>query len=176
MPASFTSEGAHIVSATEDSNVRVWNYTTHDLKPSRLKNVFSRESFLSRNASIAIPWCGLKNKLGALPASILGNGHFDEKLLQKLPASFPECLTTRFGFFLDALHKGSPTWPKEKLPKLDWIPVLNKPSLCKSDFKFLKNSWLNAFNSPHLWGLVVVTAGWDGCIRTFLNYGLPIRF
>jgi hypothetical protein len=29
--------------------------------------------------------------------------------------------------------------------------------------------------SSHLWGLVIVTAGWDGRIRTYLNYGLPLR-
>ncbi|KAL2236676.1 UNVERIFIED_CONTAM: WD repeat-containing protein 44 [Sesamum indicum] len=174
VPASFTSDGEHIVSVSEDSNVRVWNYTSHDQKSSRPKNVWSCESFLSRNASIAIPWCGLKNKLGALPGSILGNGHFDEKLLQKLPASFPDCFTMSFGFFLDALSKGSATWPEEKLPKSN--PMAAKTSVGKSEFKFLKNAWLSALNSPHLWGLVIVTAGWDGCIRTFLNYGLPIRF
>lgn len=174
MPAAFTSDGDHIVSATEDSNVRVWNYTTHDQKSSRLKKVWSCESFLSRNASIAVPWCGLKHKLGALPGSILGNGHFDEKLLQKIHAAFPDCFTMGLGYFLDALYKGSATWPEEKLPKSNPVPI--KPAVCKSDFKFLKNAWMNAFNSPNLWGLVIVTAGWDGCIRTFLNYGLPIKF
>ncbi|KAK6146493.1 hypothetical protein DH2020_020362 [Rehmannia glutinosa] len=98
VPAAFTSDGQHIVSATEDSKVRVWNYSTEDQKSSRIKNVRSSETFLSRNASIAIPWCGLKNKLGALPGSILRAGHFDEKLLQKFPASFPDCLTTSLGF------------------------------------------------------------------------------
>ncbi|KAG8374555.1 hypothetical protein BUALT_Bualt10G0007600 [Buddleja alternifolia] len=167
VPASFTSDGEHIVSVSEDSNVRVWNYTIHDQISSRSKNIKSCETFSSLNASIAVPW---KNKLGSLPGSILGNGHnLDDKLLQK----FPDCLTS-LGFFLDALYKGSATWPEEKLPKS--IPTAVKPPLCKSEFKFLKNAWLNALNSPHLWGLVVVTAGWDGCIRTFLNYGLPIRF
>ncbi|KAH6790684.1 hypothetical protein C2S51_005690 [Perilla frutescens var. frutescens] len=177
MPAAaFTSDGEHIVSATEDSNVRVWNYTAQDQKSSRLKKVWSCESFLSRNASIAIPWCGLKHKLGALPGSILGNGHFDEKLLQKFHASFPDCFTMSFGYFLDALYKGSATWPEEKLPKPNPVPVNVKSFVGKSDFKFLKNAWTNAFHSPNLWGLVIVTAGWDGCIRTFLNYGLPIKF
>ncbi|XP_047971706.1 WD repeat-containing protein 44 isoform X1 [Salvia hispanica] len=160
MPAAFTSDGEHVVSATEDSNVRVWNYSNQEQKPSRAKKIWSCESFLSRNASVAIPWCGgLKHKLGGLPGSI----HFDEKLLQKLQASIPMSV----GNFLDALYKGAATWPEEKLPL---------PSVCKSDFKFLRNAWQNAFNSPNLWGLVIVTAGWDGCIRTFLNYGLPIKF
>ncbi|KAL3619522.1 hypothetical protein CASFOL_037092 [Castilleja foliolosa] len=172
VPASFTADGEHVVTATEDSNVRVWNYTTDDQKSSRKKNVRSHESFFSRNASIAIPWCGLKNKLGALPGSILRNGHFDQKLLQK----FPDRFAARLGFLLDALYKVSATWPEEKLAKSNLIPVI-KPLASKSEFKFLKNAWMSAFNNaPHLWGLVIVTAGWDGCIRTFLNYGLPLRF
>lgn len=175
-PASFTSDGEHIVMATDDSDVRVWTCPTPDQKTSQQKkNIWSCERFLSRHASIAIPWCGLKNKLGALPGSILGNGHLDERLSLKLPASFPDCFTTSLGFFLDALYKGgSPTWPEEKLPKSN--PAPPKASLYKSDFRFLKNAWLNALHSPHSWGLVIVTAGWDGCIRTFLNHGLPIRF
>ncbi|KAL6556982.1 hypothetical protein OROHE_006858 [Orobanche hederae] len=172
VPACFTSDGEHVVSVSKDTNIRVWNYTTQDQKAPQKKNIWSCESFLSRNASIAIPWGGLKNKLGALPGSILGHGHLDEKLLRKLPASFPDCLTTSLGFFLDALYKGSATWPEEELPK--WNPMAAVKF--KSEFKFLKNAWLNALNNPHLWGLVIVTAGWDGCIRTFLNYGLPIRF
>ncbi|CAI9772630.1 unnamed protein product [Fraxinus pennsylvanica] len=169
--ASFTSDGEHIVSATEDSNICIWNYTTEDKKSARPKNVRSRESFFSRNASLAIPWVGLKTKLGALPGSILGNVNFDEKLLQKLPASFPDLFTMSRGF-LDS--KGSATWPEEKLPNSSSVPV--SPSVCKSEFKFLKSAWQNALHSPHLWGLVIVSAGWDGCIRTFLNHGLPIRF
>ncbi|CAI9759333.1 unnamed protein product [Fraxinus pennsylvanica] len=169
--ASFTLDGQHIVSATEDSNVCVWSYITEDQKSTRPKNVRSRESFFSRNASIAIPWGGLKTKLGALPGSILGSVNFDEKLLHKLPASFPDFFTMRRGFLES---KGSTTWPEEKLPNSSPVPV--SPSVCKSEFKFLKSAWQNALHSPHLWGLVIVTAGWDGCIRTFLNYGLPIRF
>lgn len=166
-PASFTSDGEHIVSATDDSNVHIWNYTSHDQKSSRSKSIKSCESFSARNSSIAIPWSGLKNKIGSLPGNILGNAHFDQ--LQKLPASFPDCFTS-LSFFLDALYRGSATWPEEKLPKS------KPPPVSKSDFKFLKNAWLHARHAPNLWGLVIVTAGWDGCIRTFLNYGLPLRF
>ncbi|KAM7257212.1 hypothetical protein ACFE04_012953 [Oxalis oulophora] len=50
--------------------------------------------------------------------------------------------------------KGSTTWPEEKLPLYDSCPQNSKPVS---------------------WGLVIVTGGWDGIIRTFHNYGLPIR-
>ncbi|CAA0825699.1 Transducin/WD40 repeat-like superfamily protein [Striga hermonthica] len=149
VPASFTSDGQHLVSATEDSYVRIWNYTTEEeQKSSQEKKLKSYESFFSRNASIAVPWYGWKEKLGALPSSILRN----EK--------FPNCFTLGLGFVMDTLYKGSMTWPEERLPQLN-----------TKKLKFLKSAFSNA---PHLWGLVIVTAGWDGCIRTFLNYGLPL--
>ncbi|EPS61764.1 hypothetical protein M569_13028, partial [Genlisea aurea] len=145
VPASFTSDGEHIVSVGDDSNVRVWNYSSsHDQKPPRPKALWSHESFPSRNASsIAIPpWmAGSKNR------------------------RIPECL----GYLVDALYRGSATWPEDRLKS---NPIA---SVCRSELRMLKNAWMNALNSPHLWGLVIVTGGLDGCIRTFLNYGLPIR-
>ncbi|XP_075494870.1 uncharacterized protein LOC142532460 [Primulina tabacum] len=161
--ATFTSDGEHFVSATEDSNVHVWSYNAQDQKSSRSKNSGSRESFFSLQFFHRHPLVWIEE-----------TGHCDEKFLQKLPAYFPDCFTMSLGFFLDAIYRGSATWPEERLPKS--TPVTGKPSLRKSEFKFLKNAWLSALNTPHLWGLVIVTAGWDGCIRTFLNYGLPIRF
>jgi hypothetical protein len=43
----------------------------------------------------------------------------------------------------------------------------------KSQYKFLKNSCQSTAAS-HAWGLVIVTAGWDGRIKSFHNYGLPV--
>ncbi|CDP12205.1 unnamed protein product [Coffea canephora] len=146
--ASFTSDGNHIVSITEDSNIYLWNYTNQDQTSAEVKNISAHESFLSHNAAIAIPWGGLKTKPGALHGGR--------------------------GFFLDSLYKGSATWPEEKLAKSS--PAAVSPSVYKSEFKSLKGALQSALSSPHLWGLVIVTAGWDGCIKTFLNYGLPIRF
>nr|GMD03307.1 WD repeat-containing protein 44-like [Ipomoea batatas] len=150
VPATFTSDGKHVVSVTEDSNVCIWNY--NELQTT--KTVRSYESFYSQNASVVIPWCGLKTD----PAG---------KAL-----SFSTDLSRGFSF--DSQFKGSATWPEEKLPNLSPSP---SPAVSKSDYKFLKSAWQSALgSSPNLWGLVVVTAGLDGYIRTFLNYGLPIRF
>ncbi|KAK9130668.1 hypothetical protein Sjap_011155 [Stephania japonica] len=55
--ASFASDGKHIVSASEDSNVYVWNYNNQDgSAPSHAKSTRCREHFFSSNASVAIPW------------------------------------------------------------------------------------------------------------------------
>lgn len=169
-PASFTPDGKHIVSASEDSNIYIWNYTNQDKNPSRAKSIKSCESFSSHNATIAIPWCGLKSDSTLHLESSLENGHGDENSPKTLSSSLSDCLSSSRGFFLDSLLKGTATWPEEKLPNS--APAPSSPSMTKSEFKFLKS----AFSNPNLWGLVIVTAGFDGCIRTFLNYGLPLRF
>ncbi|KAF2313497.1 hypothetical protein GH714_011261 [Hevea brasiliensis] len=179
-------DGKHIVSTSEDSNVYIWNYNSQEKSLSREKNIQSYESFMSRNVSIAIPWCGIKSGPGTLvsPTSgrdILGSngkhGHNHHKFLgeldhKMLPTS-SDCFSLTRGFLLDSLTRGSATWPEEKLT--DSSPVAVSPTKSKSEYKFLKNACHNIFSSPHLWGLVIVTAGWDGRIRTYLNYGLPLR-
>lgn len=187
MSASFTLDGKHIVSASDDSNVHIWNYASQDKVYSRAKTIWSTESFLSHNASIAIPWCGMKalseldQNIAILSADVrdssvkTGSKHcnFDENSDQKMPLSSPDCFSLSRGFLLESLPKGSATWPEEKLS--DSSPIAIPPSICKSDYKFLKNACQSLFSSPHMWGLVVVTAGWDGRIRTYHNYGLPVH-
>ena len=53
--AKFTSDGAHIVSASEDSNVYVWNYR-NDNDAAQPKSHWSCERFFSHNCSVAVPW------------------------------------------------------------------------------------------------------------------------
>ncbi|XP_015085606.1 uncharacterized WD repeat-containing protein C3H5.08c-like isoform X2 [Solanum pennellii] len=174
-PASFTSDGKHILAVTEDSNVYIWNYSHEDGLTSQPKKVRSSESFFSQNASVAIPWSGFKtNPVTTLPGNVLANADVNENSLPKT-SSLQECLSLGRASFLDSLLKSSATWPEEKLPDSN-PPATVSPSICKSEYKILKSAWQSALSSSHLWGLVVVTAGLDGCIRTFLNHGLPIRF
>ncbi|CAN4075871.1 unnamed protein product [Withania somnifera] len=174
-PASFTSDGKHILAVTEDSNVYIWNCSNEDGTTSQAKKVRSSESFFSRNASVVIPWCGFKtNPVTSLPGSVLANGDVNENSLPKT-SSLQDCFSLGRTSFLDSVLKSSATWPEEKLPDSS-PPATVSPSICKSEYKILKSAWQNALSSSHLWGLVVVTAGLDGCIRTFLNHGLPIRF
>ncbi|KAJ8538622.1 hypothetical protein K7X08_029918 [Anisodus acutangulus] len=176
-PASFTSDGKHILAVTEDSNVYIWNYSNEDgTTTSQAKKVRSSENFVSRNASVAIPWCGFKTNPGTtLPGSVLANGDVNENSLPSKTSSLQDCFSLGRVSFLDSLLKGSATWPEEKLPDSS-PPASVSPSIGKSEYKILKSAWQSALSSSHLWGLVVVTAGLDGCIRTFLNHGLPIRF
>ncbi|XP_031262715.1 uncharacterized protein LOC116120886 [Pistacia vera] len=186
MSATFTSDGKHVVSASEDSNVYIWNYPNQDKTSSKAKTIWSCESFLSHNASIAIPWFGIESTPGTLPSpSFEGdvqqnsseneqkhenlNGESD----QKISRSPSDCFSLARGFLLEYPNRGGvATWPEEKLPNASPKAA---PPLCKSKLKLLKSACQSLLSSPHLWGLVVVTASWDGRIRTYLNYGLPIR-
>ncbi|OMO64259.1 hypothetical protein CCACVL1_21930 [Corchorus capsularis] len=191
--ASFTSDGMHIVSASEDSNVYVWNYISQDGPVPLSKNSWSCERFFSNNASVAIPWCGMtsrnsifSNMSGTSLSSKVSpstwscnedtgvmQSELGESSQQKLPFSSSECFSLGQGFFSDSLPKGTATWPEEKLPPPNSLVVSS--AMCKSQYKLLKTSCQGALGSSHAWGLVIVTAGWDGWIRSFQNYGLPIH-
>ncbi|XAR70137.1 hypothetical protein NMG60_11026905 [Bertholletia excelsa] len=161
--ASFTADGKHIVSASEDSNVFVWDHINQE-KSSRAKNIRSCESFISPNTLIAIPWGGMKTMSESSSSVAALDLLKDSRALSSQDSSF-------LGLLPESLSKGSATWPEEKL--LDSSLMAASPTIPKSDYKFLRSACLNACSS-HMWGLVIVTAGWDGRIRTYHNYGLPL--
>ncbi|KAG6426595.1 hypothetical protein SASPL_110821 [Salvia splendens] len=164
--ASFTFDGNHIVSASDDSNVYMWNYSNQGDSLSQSKPVRSFECF-SSDASVAIPWPGFKTSKSEDPQGLKLNQ------LQTNPLPFSSSSTLSLGqeYFLDASSKGSATWPEEKLPVSSQRAVTSPIS--KSQYKLLKTCCQSA-SSSHAWGLVIVTSGWDGRIRSFLNYGLPV--
>lgn len=98
-------------------------------------------------------------------------------------------------FFTDSGPKGSSTWPEEQLPAsgspLSAEPglmrsgslgsddgrqgvVAQQEELASSSAPLKLDSSPSSARSP-LWGLVIVTAGLDGVLRTFQNYGHPVR-
>ncbi|KAK1438555.1 hypothetical protein QVD17_04364 [Tagetes erecta] len=176
MSASFTSDGKHIISAAEDSKIYVWNHNVSPNKPlTKPKTNSSFENFSSLNTTMAIPWCGLKTIAAALPSPILTLNNNLNNVVPRSTIYSPrmQSPSTTRGFFLETLLKGPPTWPVESLPGSSQVSV--SPSMRKSEYKFLKTAYQSTFVVPHIWGLVIVAAGWDGRIRTYLNYGLPLR-
>lgn len=169
MSASFTSDGKHIVSAGDDSNIYMWNHLTSDKLYKKAKSNFSCESFLSHNASVAIPWSGMKTIAGAFPSPRITNPTTPRSSI-KSPRK--PSLTTSSSFLLDTFLK-SPTHPTETLPDSTQVSV--SPSMRKSEYRFLRRAYRSTFVAPHTWGLVIVSAGLDGRIRTYVNYGLPTR-
>ncbi|KAJ0666020.1 putative transcription factor WD40-like family [Helianthus annuus] len=181
--ASFTSDGKHIISAAEDSNIYVWNHNISPTKPlAKPKTNSSFENFSSQNTTMAIPWCGLRTIASALPSKLTINNHLNNNNNNNVVVPVPRSTidsprtqspaTTR-GFFLELLLKGPQTWPAESLPGSAQVSV--SPSMRKSEYRFLRTAYQSTFVVPHIWGLVIVAAGWDGRIRTYLNYGLPLR-
>ncbi|XP_050237577.1 uncharacterized protein LOC126687186 [Mercurialis annua] len=168
LSASFTSDGKHIVSACEDSNVYVWNCNNQqEYVSTQAKKVTSCERF-STNASIAIPWSGMRH-------ANLENGwsfhNRNDYPTEVMSFSSPARFSLGQEYFLESYPKGSATWPEEKLPVSSSLSSSSRMN--KSHCKFLEASCQNTAVS-HAWGLVIVTAGWDGRIRSFHNYGLPV--
>ncbi|MBA0732675.1 hypothetical protein Gogos_016749 [Gossypium gossypioides] len=170
--AVFTSDGMRIVSASEDSNVYVWNYINQDGPVSHSKKNRSCERFFSNNASVAIPWCGITcrnsifpNMSGTSPSpkdlssrwcnentGVL-QSELGDSSQHKLPFSSSERFSLGHGFFSESLLKGTATWPEEKLPHPDSFVVSS--AMCKSQYKLLKTSCQSALGSSHAWGLVI---------------------
>lgn len=80
-------------------------------------------------------------------------------------------------FSIDGSCRRSATWPEEQLPSWDsFVPHEQNHLHVPNKYQHHCNSKVygNSIQSE-TWGLVIVTAGWDGIIRTFHNYGLPMR-
>ncbi|KAI4307073.1 hypothetical protein L6164_030303 [Bauhinia variegata] len=165
--ASFTSDGKQILSACEDSNIYLWNVSQEESVPTKAKNIRSCERFFS-NASVVAPWCGLKSQNSE-------NEHnldvLDQSSPQTLRLNSPACFSLGQEFFLESFPKGSATWPEENLPTSS--PKAKTSALHKSQYKFFKSS-CKSTSSSHAWGMVIVTAGLDGRIKSFHSYGLPV--
>ncbi|KAE8728247.1 Transducin/WD40 repeat-like superfamily protein, putative isoform 2 [Hibiscus syriacus] len=71
--------------------------------------------------------------------------------------------------------KGSATWPEEKLPLWDATGVEHESYTYDHHRQIRRNSAGSQTSLPETWGLVIVAGGWNGTIRTFHNYGLPVR-
>ncbi|RWV92085.1 hypothetical protein GW17_00045579 [Ensete ventricosum] len=185
VPASFTADGQHIFSASEDSNVYMWSHHASNVAPTsnHVKSTWSSERFISSNASIVIPWCGLQcRKSGTntseVPhlqkdvfresAGLLGydfNCHIKDLIGKYTLNLSPSSCFSLSHEFLESLRKSSATWPEERLPS-NFVTS----TFYKSRYKSLKTFHQT---TSHAWGQVIVAAGSDGWIRTYQNYGLP---
>ncbi|KAH9317242.1 hypothetical protein KI387_019011 [Taxus chinensis] len=242
--ASFTSNGKHIVCASEDSNVYIWNSDTHRGSTAKsIKTSRSYEHFLSQSVLVAVPWSGINHGLlelnssgrrdtqsslhrckdagrhnGSLPRAsgeeqeletalhYVSQGSHLSRLetlpdvneldgLSRVSAHLSDSYEPRFmtfsasdrntdnlnsshGFFSDSLSKGSATWPEEKLPPLS---KRNLSNMSPSNYDILNTGVSNTIQvqsrvaAATAWGLVIVTAGLGGEIKSFQNYGLPVN-
>eukprot|EP00258_Populus_trichocarpa_P033624 XP_024449643.1 WD repeat-containing protein 44 isoform X2 [Populus trichocarpa] len=187
--ASLTANGKYVVSASEDSYVYVWKHEA-DSRLSRSKGVTvtsSYEHFHCQDASVAIPWPGmgdtweLQDTLSGEQSGL--DNHLDEVSIVNHPPtpveeasiegsqSLSGCTNSPLngiissatnGYFFDRI---SATWPEEKL---------NLATRTRSPHASVDIS--NGLSeSVSAYGMVIVTAGLRGEIRTFQNFGLPVR-
>ncbi|KAL0301160.1 UNVERIFIED_CONTAM: WD repeat-containing protein 44 [Sesamum radiatum] len=188
--ASLTSNGKYVVSASEDSYVYVWRHEGES-RPNRSKGVTvtrSYELFHCRDVSVAIPWPGISDTWG-LQDTCAGrqNGALDrlEDVLNAYHPTTPVeetngsegsplasgCSNSPLNGTLSSATNSylfdriSVTWPEEKLL-----------SAAKSRSPRVSVDFSNGFyQNRSAWGMVIVTAGLRGEIRTFQNFGLPVR-
>ncbi|KAK4344548.1 hypothetical protein RND71_034724 [Anisodus tanguticus] len=190
--ASMTADGRYVVCASEDSHVYIWKHE-NDSRPSRNKGVTvtqSYEHFHSQDVSVAIPWPGMSDTWRyQTSSSDEQSGHvgLDEVSTANHPPSPVEeignessPLTSGCGnsplhgtissatanYFFDRI---SATWPEEELLLATKYCSPRVSTDASIDF----SSGLT--QTKFCWGLVIVTASHRGEIRTFQNFGLPIR-
>nr|UNY85668.1 WD40-containting protein [Zea mays] len=182
--ATFTPDGQHIVCASEDSNIYVWNHENQDeASLKHAKTIWSSERFYSNNAAIAIPWNGPKPRNPvSLASQILSpqgdnlwcmskavkcsSSQSEDSAINSFVSRFaPGIFNLNQEFSSESTCRSSATWPEEILPSRSIRAILDE-----SQYKFLRNCFQS---TPNPWGQVIVTAGWDGKIRSFQNYGLP---
>ncbi|XP_016476710.1 uncharacterized protein LOC107798251 [Nicotiana tabacum] len=174
--ATFTSTGKHIVSVGEDSHVYLWDYNDISIQASKqTKSIRSCEHFHSKGVSVAIPWAGQATT--ADDSENFGSSNVDP-LIGEPQEDFSKTRdSSRFSignwFTMDVSSRGSVTWPEEML--LPSAENYEHHSTYHDDPLYQHNKNVNYRALSPAWGLVVVTAGWDGKIRTFHNYGLPVR-
>lgn len=170
LSASFTSDGQHIISIGEDSNVYIWNYSKPGKLPSRSgKSIRSSEFFFSKGATIAVPWPGMvcptmndSSQISSQPCRAL-------ELVSR--QKHPDCCSLNARLFPDSSSRVSATWPEEKLSWQTKAQLL--PGACRQQSRFLHLDYWSLTPRAGTWSSVIVTAGIGGTIRSYHNYGLP---
>ncbi|OIV96982.1 hypothetical protein TanjilG_31873 [Lupinus angustifolius] len=170
MSGSFASTGKHLISVGDDSRIYMWNFNElgHALSK-HTKSKYSCEYFSSKGVTVAIPWSGTS------ASSRYNSSCYSSEMkppLEAVPwARESQRFSFRSWFSIDSTCRGSMTWPEEKF--LNWdLPFTDD----EFDYKQLyrKDPCLDNCVSE-TWGLSIVAAGCDGTIKTFHNFGLPVR-
>ncbi|CAH8363459.1 unnamed protein product [Eruca vesicaria subsp. sativa] len=171
--ASLTPNGKFLVSASEDSNVYVWNYDseTRAGKTKRATVTNSYEHFYCRDVSVAAPWPGkISNNNSSEESPFTANNPptpvNDPISNTAVTNGIISSATNRY--FFDRI---SATWPDEKL----LMAAKNRARTSPSVSVDLSNGPVNTKPNASAWSMVIVTGGLRGEIRTFQNFGLPVR-
>lgn len=174
-----------MVCASEDSHVYIWKHEG-DSQPSRsksIKDTRTYEHFHCQDVSIAIPWPGITPESWDPPdhpfskPDVMTTANHPPTPVEEFSgndssASSSGCGNSPFrSSTISSAPKGyfdkiSVTWPEDSLllpGKKDRTP---RPSFDFSN---------GVLQNRSAWGMVIVTAGIRGEIRTFQNFGFPVR-
>ncbi|XP_020273970.1 WD repeat-containing protein 44-like [Asparagus officinalis] len=151
--ASLTSNGKYILCASEDSHVYIWRYDA-ETQPNRTKGLVSinqsYEHFHCRDVTVAVPWPSTISTL---------------RNLQHNSTTVSRCNSQDHASINPFGDRVTATWPEEKL-----LTSSNQSSPRES---MDLSSGRMQLQSRSAWGMVIVTAGRGGQIRTFQNFGFP---
>jgi len=173
--ACLAGNGQYIISASEDSHVYMWR-NNDDFEPSRKKGTVSvtntHEHFHCKSVTVAVTWPFTSTKMASNKQEELDNGLENDHILQTKPAKAQEMPDVKYQSTNIASnnsnHNGdrsSVTWPEELITP---AKQSHRPTTYLAD---------EGDQAPNVsaWGLVIVTAGRGGQIRTFQNFGFPVR-
>lgn len=156
MSASLTSNGKYILCASEDSHVYIWRYDA-ETQPNRTKGLVSitqsYEHFHCRDVTVAVPWPSTISTLRT------------QSNLPNNSTTVSRCNSQDHTSINPFGDRVTATWPEEKL-----LTSSNQSSPRES--MDLSNGRMQ-LQSRSAWGMVIVTAGRGGQIRTFQNFGFP---
>ncbi|KAL0913542.1 hypothetical protein M5K25_017007 [Dendrobium thyrsiflorum] len=162
--ASLTLNGKYVICASEDSHVYIWRHET-DSKPNRSKvkinSTQSYEHFHCRDVTAAIPWINPTSTSYNTPGETTPTGFNNPNLLSQNPKLSLQLFPETNG------HESSATWPEEKL-------LLSSKQSSPESFTDSSNGGIHLQNKS-AWGLVIVSATRGGQIKTFQNFGFPVR-
>lgn len=188
--ACFSANGKHVVCASEDSHVYIWKHEDDTRPTTRSKGVTrtqSYEHFHCQDVTVAIPWPEISISSSNSPSPSGDYENFTDSFDDVSTANHPptpveeelmgggggkECSSLNgiissasSSYFLDRM---SATWPEEKLLSVA-KKNNNSPRVSVDCCDALSAGRSSA------WGMVIVTAGLNGEIRAYQNFGLPVR-
>ncbi|XP_057450541.1 uncharacterized protein LOC130742451 [Lotus japonicus] len=199
--ASFSPDGRYVISASEDSQVYVWKHEEHrNAGIGKGRNMLvtrSHELFQCKDVSIAIPWPYTISG-NPLPEPL----HHSKTHSKISYSSFGGGDGTKVGAKIKTMLPPLPkktkchATEKEELEAISRVDSGIGDSFCSdsssirygdSSSPSIPGSWSSSYSSfesghgsptsnlPSAWGLVIVTAGYEGEIRCYQNFGLPRR-
>uniref|UniRef100_A0A0D9YVH3 Uncharacterized protein n=1 Tax=Oryza glumipatula TaxID=40148 RepID=A0A0D9YVH3_9ORYZ len=160
-------KGRYLISASEDSHVYMWR-CNYDSEPNTKKGIVSitntHEHFHCEGVTVAVSWPCASSTMTSRewPENGLSGSELDKD--QEMPDAQHQSNIIRN---TNPNHNGdtSATWSEELMTPTKQSPRSSASHPMEGD----------QAPSHSAWGLVIVTAGHEGHIRTFQNFGFPVR-